>query len=205
MITEIFNCLHSLCFQPFFKENLAAHCMKPTDSFSVSYVLCRYPIIPVPSPDCTLPPCTQTMLCVCRKETQGWWNLSCCFSRALLCSQVGSSHSSRMHLGRAWLVVMSEDSKSGIPLLFQAMPGTVTLNKSLHQLLRYRLCKEELGCFNPFRNKGLHVFKYWINDYLDYFFPYLKWMLYPRTMKIHKLHCYKNIAFINATVKNSCV
>lgn len=53
------------------------------------------------------------------------------------------------------------------------------------------LCKEELGCFNPFRNKGLHAFKYWINHYLDYFFPYIKWILYPRTMKIHKAHCYK--------------
>lgn len=143
--------------------------MKQTDSFNVSYVLCRYLVTPVP-------PCTQIILCVCRKETQGWWKLSCYFSRALSCSQVRSSHSSRMHLGRACLVVMSEDSKSGITFLFQAMPGTVTLNKSLHQLLRYRLhCARrswdalilsEAWGYSAER----HVFKYWINHSLDYFF-----------------------------------
>lgn len=116
--------------------------MKQTDSFNVSYVLCRDPAIPAPSAASTLPPCTQTILCVCRKQSQGCESsvvTSPELSRALRFGAVTA------HLGRACLVVMSEDSKSGITLLFQAMPGTVTLNKSLHQLLRYRLlCKEEL-------------------------------------------------------------
>lgn len=63
MITEIFNCLHLPFFQPFLRKALL-HCMKQTGSFSVSYVLCRHRVIPVPSPDCTLPPCTQITLCV---------------------------------------------------------------------------------------------------------------------------------------------
>lgn len=94
-------------------------------------------------------------------------------------------------------MVMSEDSESGITLLFQAMPGTVTLNKSLHQLLRYRLHCARRSCdaliLSEIRGYSAerHVFKYWINHSLDYFFPYLEWMLYPRTMKIHKAHCCK--------------
>lgn len=146
--------------------------MKQNDSFNVSYVLCRDPVIPAPSAASTLPPHTQTILCV-QKANPGLWKLSCYLSRALSCSQVGAVTA---HLGRACLVVMSEDSKSGITLLFQAMPGTVTLNKSLHQLLRYRLhcARRSWDALILSGARGYsaerHVFKYWINHSLDYYF-----------------------------------
>lgn len=85
-------------------------------------------------------------------------------------------------LGESMSVVVSEDSKSGITLLFPAMPGTVTLNKSLPQLLRYRLHCARRSCdaliLSEIRSYSAerHVFKYWINLSLDYFFFFLSQM-----------------------------
>lgn len=167
--------------------------MKPADSFSVSYVLCRHPVIPVPSPDCTRCLLALRSRSVCAGSKPGLGKAQLLLLQSSPVLSGWEQPQLQDALGESVSGVMSEDSKSGITLLFQAMPGTVTLNKALHQLLRYRphCARRSWDALILSQTRGCMLSSTGLIIILDYFFPYLTWMLYPRTMKIHKAHCYK--------------
>lgn len=171
MITEIFNCLHLLCFQPFFKANPAA-------LHEASWLFqCQLCSLQTPCNSCaftwlhTLPPGTQVTLCVCRKQTRAGES-SAAASPELSCAlRLGAAPAPGCTRGeRVWCYVRGQQVWHHTSISSDARDCDLEQGTSPAVKVQTSLCKEELGCFNPFRNKGVHAFKYWINHYLRLLF-----------------------------------
>lgn len=146
MIREIFNCLPSHFVLSLFLRKTLLHCMKQTDSLNVSYALCRYPVIPVA-------PCTQSysvckprlvkpQLLLLQSSLVLWGSEQSQFWDAL-----GQSLSGGYVRGqRVWHHTSISGNARDCDLEQVTSPAVK---------VQTSLCKEELWCFNPFRNKGL--------------------------------------------------